>query len=346
MSNKDRKIADIFRDEPQKADEEIQSPELDPSDFDSQEPEPEPDEAPGSQEPTQEDTSAEEDSGASEGAAEDEPDENLSPEEQEKAEHIKNMKKEVAESLLKPDLVVALFDMLMSRLGTIANKSKKDDWKLDDEDKEIFEKLLTATMSEEGMAFWPAKYWILVAIVMIYGFKGFDVWDQYYSDEAKEDERKKALETDPAVKAKKAEADKRRVQDEVEELEDLVAMERKRKDLLEEIGILQAPPDNGKPDVPEAEAPATEEVTAEDVTDEDPPEEPGNSEKDEPSGEADTTSPPPEQIKPEQWKKYRHVYDGKGTLVRNRDGAPRKRPGSNPGTSKVQRDEKGKFVKK
>jgi len=328
------KILEILEDEPQKLDSTERSPELDPSDFtensEVQTEEPEEDPGPG-ENPEEIAQPSESGPEASPGSEDEEKKEEpeLSAEEQKKKENIAQIKKEVAESLLDPETAVALFDMVMSRLCTIQNKSNKDDWKLDDDEIKIFEKLMVATMEEEGMEFWPAKYWIIVAIIMIYAFKGWDVWENYYSEEAQEKERKK----DPKVQNEETRKRQKDAETEVQALQDLVDAENKKKELLEELDILTGPSDNGTDKQAQESAPGdeeeeeTEEAEAQEVTNED----------------TNDTDEIPEKIDPEKWKNYRHRYDPTGNLIRNKDGSPKKRPGLKPGQA-PNRNKQGHFL--
>jgi len=351
--NREERITAIFEEEPQKLDSQVDSPKLNTDDFDDKnpmappEPEEEADSGESSEESAEPSTSESE---SSEGSKEEE--EKLSPEEKEQAEDIAAIKKEVAESLLDPETVIALFDMIMSRLCTVANKSDKKDWKLDPDEIKIFEKLMKATMQEEGMAFWPAKYWIFVAILMIYGFKGFDVWENYYSDDALEDEANKKRLSDPKVKQKETQAKKEAVDKEVVDLEDLVKAERLKKELLDELEILTGPQGNGEQKEPSSTlqdntGEITEEATAEEVTEETTAEEVTEEEN---SPEMETKGdigPTPKKIDPDKWKDYRYQYDKKGDLIYNLNRTPRKRPGLKPGGLKDhKRNEKGLFIKK
>lgn len=325
------KITKILEDEPQSTDVEIESPDYNPDDFDKspgasfEQSETEPGREPKSNQDgsSESDLDNEEPGSTSDDKSEEEKKPETEPERQ-----VREIKSEVAKKLLDPETAVAMADMLLSRAGTIANKSKKDDWKLDDDEKEIFEKLLSATMEEEGMEFWPAKYWILIAIVMIYGFKGIDVWDEYYSEDGK-------IKHNPIKKKEqdnKADEEKRKkAKAELERLVELVEMERKKKELLDELEIMTEPSGNDSEQQQKSfeEETKTEEAEGIDVTEE----------------EKEEKERPPEKIHPDDWQNYRYVYDKEGNLVRNKgDKLPKKRPGRKIGDVSP-RNEKGFFIK-
>jgi len=330
------RITSILEDEPQKTGVKIDSPDYNPSDFDKSPEEPiEQSEETPSREP--DGSQDNEEPGASSGVSEEEGTKEEEKEETEQERQVNEIKSEVAKKLLDPETTIAMADMLLCRAGTIGNRSKKEDWRLDDDEKEIFAKLMSATMEEEGMEFWPAKYWILIAVVMIYGFKGIDVWDQYYSAEG---EKKHDPIQKRAAEKKATDETRNKVKKELEELSDLVEMERKKKELLDELKIMTQPSDNGAPDEEQTEETPTEEATAVDVTEETQPakEVSSNSEEEE--------EKPPEQINPDEWRNYRHRYDETGKLMRNKvDGKPKKRPGMKPGVH-WPRNKQGHFLAK
>lgn len=95
----------------------------------------------------------------------------------ERQQKIQDAKKEVVQSLIEPATVIAFADMGLSRLGSMAPNSERSDWQLDKEEKEVFTAIFDAMVEEEGINFWPAKIWLLLAVIFVYGAKGFLVWD-------------------------------------------------------------------------------------------------------------------------------------------------------------------------
>ena len=150
-------------------DENIKSPDLDKSDFEDL-PEKDPD--------PEIDIDPETDPNVIEIEAED-----VDPEEIAKRKGEDFRKKMV--SLITPETIIMFADMALSRGGTLVLvKSRKEDWSLDEEEKAVFIEILAAMIEEEGIEFWPAKYWLIIAIVFIYGLKGWDVYGVYYTDDA------------------------------------------------------------------------------------------------------------------------------------------------------------------
>lgn len=104
-----------------------------------------------------------------------------------KQQKIQDAKKEVVQSLIEPATIIAFSDILMSRVGSVVPGSERDDWKLDQEEKEILAKLLDAMVEEDGIEFWPAHTWLLIAVIFIYGVKGFDVWENGENEQSAEE---------------------------------------------------------------------------------------------------------------------------------------------------------------
>jgi len=89
-------------------------------------------------------------------------------------DELDDIKEQIFESLLEPDTLVELIDMIASRGGTLMPGTKREDWALEDYEKDMIKRLLSTTVKEEGIEFWPAKYWLILAIIFIYGFKSID----------------------------------------------------------------------------------------------------------------------------------------------------------------------------
>jgi len=107
----------------------------------------------------------------------------------EKQQKIQDAKKEVVQSLIEPATIVAFSDMLLSRVGSMVPNSERSDWELDQEEKEILAKLLDAMVEEDGIEFWPAHTWLLIAVVFIYGVKGFTVWENGENEQTAEEQK-------------------------------------------------------------------------------------------------------------------------------------------------------------
>lgn len=351
---KKSRVTDLLGGKPQATEATVESPALDPNDFDEYI---DFEEVPQESETTPERDNPKDGSPSEPGAgsdaneeAEEVETEETDEEDQEKKDQADKVKQEVMQSLLDPEAVIAIMDMVLSRAGTIGNKSKKEDWKLDEDEKEVFIKLMPVMMEEENIQFWPAKYWILIAFLLIYGMKSYDVWDDYYSPEAKiEVEKKKLAESDEG-KAKIKAKEKAKKEKELEDLRAEVHFEEEKKKLLAQLEIYQQ---NGSEDAPPAQEPPAQdqdrspapqspnEQNIETVKAEEVIEEELTNHEEEEEEEA-----PPVKIKPQDRDKYRFEYDQQGNLMYTKKGLPRKRRGVKPGAPTGPRDHRGKFVKK
>jgi len=144
------------------------------------------------------DTTSESDGTKSKAEEDQESEEEEKPELTERQEKIQEAKKEVVQSLLEPATIIAFTDMGLSRLGSMVPNSQRSDWQLDPEEKEIFALILDATIEEEGIQFWPAKTWLFIAVIFVYGTKGFLVWDGSADSQAQDPELLK-LEGDKEI---------------------------------------------------------------------------------------------------------------------------------------------------
>lgn len=104
----------------------------------------------------------------------------LDPAAQEKVDKIRE---KVIKNFLKPESVVAFTSMFLSRSLSLIPRTHRDDWKFDEEEKEILAELIEATIEEEGIEFWPVKVWLILSLIVIVSFKGFDVYGKYYSED-------------------------------------------------------------------------------------------------------------------------------------------------------------------
>lgn len=109
----------------------------------------------------------------------------------ERQKKIQDAKKEVVQSLIEPVTIIAFADMGLSRLGSMVPGSERSDWKLDAEEKDIIASILEATIEEDGIEFWPAHTWLIIAVIFIYGAKGFEVWDGSNASRAEDPETMK-----------------------------------------------------------------------------------------------------------------------------------------------------------
>lgn len=84
-------------------------------------------------------------------------------------------------SMINPKTVVTFANMFLSRGGGLAmKKSKKKDWDLDEDEKQFLADVLEVMIEEEGIEFWPAKVWLILALIFFYGMKSWDNYEMYY----------------------------------------------------------------------------------------------------------------------------------------------------------------------
>lgn len=89
--------------------------------------------------------------------------------------------------IIKPSRIIGFMDMIFSRVGPmIMRRSEKADWKLDADEKDFLAEALDAMVEEEGIMFWPAKVWLILAIIFFYGMKTYDVYADYYSRQGRQ----------------------------------------------------------------------------------------------------------------------------------------------------------------
>jgi hypothetical protein len=120
----------------------------------------------------------------SDGEEEDEEIEAVEAEEvrnEELSEKSKEIKKRFVK-MMKPSRIIGFGDMILSRAGSaIMIKTDKKDWRLDKDEKEFLSDCLDVMIEEEGIEFWPAKVWLMLAVVFFFGMKGLDNYSKYYS---------------------------------------------------------------------------------------------------------------------------------------------------------------------
>ncbi len=86
--------------------------------------------------------------------------------------------------LIKPSTIIKFVDKMIAKTGSmILIRSEQKDWKLDSEEMELLGDILDAMIEEENIELWDAKVWLILAVVVIYGMKGADIYTQYYSGE-------------------------------------------------------------------------------------------------------------------------------------------------------------------
>jgi len=219
--------------------------------------------------------------------------EEVDPDEKRKKEVGKKsteMRKRVVQ-LIDAEIIISIVDMALSRGGTFAlQKSNKNDWKLDQEEKEILSTILEALIEEEEIQFWSAKTWLIIAVVLIYALKSYDVYEVYYSDAGIE-------ERTPEIRLEEA-------RKEVKKEETELAILEMKAELIEKKARL-------KDKIRKAQNSIDEDISLEEVSLRD------KKRKDE--KEKDLYSP-------EDYPHEIYVWNN-GKLQFNQDGTPRKKPG-------------------
>lgn len=151
---------------------EVEPPPLDEEDFDPPSEPEEPDQEP--EEPDQQDEQIEDHTESQEDVRQSE----LS----EKSQEIKQR----FVKMMKPSRIVGFGDMILSRCGSfLMKKTAKRDWQLDKDEKEFLADALDVMVEEEGIQFWPAKVWFVLAIIFFFGMKTLHNYDRYYSKKGK-----------------------------------------------------------------------------------------------------------------------------------------------------------------
>lgn len=125
---------------------------------------------------------------------------------EELSEKSKEIKKKFV-SMINPKSVISFADFAFSRGGSFAmRKTDKKDWRLDPEEKEFLTEVLEVMIEEEGIEFWPAKVWLILALLFFYGMKTMDNYMKFYTQKSIDsrqpllilEERKKQKESELA----------------------------------------------------------------------------------------------------------------------------------------------------
>lgn len=118
--------------------------------------------------------------------------------------------------MITPSRIVKFFDMFVSKgLPMVLKRSTRDDWRLDEEDIELLAEILDVMIEEEGIEFWPAKVWLILALLVIYAMKGADVYTTRYmtiSEAEQLEEEFARFEEEEQIAIKKMELQKRRLE--------------------------------------------------------------------------------------------------------------------------------------
>lgn len=359
-----QKVTSILAGEPQSRQPLVEQAEIDPSDFNTDiskfqqngKPPEEDETEPATPEPAPEPEEEEEEADESEPEEADQDEEEKEPEQTEAQRKASEVKKEIVQSLMEPEFIIAFGDAILSRGGSMIPGATREDWKLDPEEKEIFAKILGLTVEEEGINFWPAKTWLIIAVIVVYGFKGVEFWDASVQKKKTGDQDS---ETPDEVKARAL-----RAKGQADALEALMKEEKRKADLMNQIRLYtnQQQGKDTKPEPKQPPAPGggdgkpnmnlfnqgdkTEEAEAEVVETSKPdtktPETPVNNEPDqEPPGERPPGSPP------NWWKvdSERWIMDKDGKHVLNKNGIWMRKKGPPKGYQQA-RGDNGQYLTK
>jgi len=212
----DSSVLEILAGEPEDLTEErIESPELDLSDFEQEQP------------PVKEEDPEEE---ALE--FESDPEEATTARKIELDEQGEKMREEFM-SIMKPSTIIAFADMILSRGGSaVMTRTDRKDWGLDPEEKEWLALCLDCMIQEEGIKFWPAKVWLILGIIVFYGLKGMDNYTVYYSSRGIDARA-------PQLKLEEISANIIKETAELDVLEEQAKLEEKRARVMAKIAIAQ-----------------------------------------------------------------------------------------------------------
>lgn len=166
------------------------------------------------------------------------------------------VKKEIVR-MITPERCVKFADMFLSRAGSFAMaRSDRKDWQLDEEEIELLADILDAMMEEEGIEFWPAKVWLIIALVFIYAMKTVDVYDMHYSKAARLQKQPQLMleerEKEHEAHTKRMEA----MEMEIAEMEREAELLARKKEVDKKIKNIKEPRSlrrEKKPDIPLAE---------------------------------------------------------------------------------------------
>jgi len=128
------------------------------------------------EEEEREETQSEPSEDSGEADQEDEPKSRLTDEQR---DELNQVKEEIVANLLDDDTLIVMADSGLSRLGSLIPGSTRDNWRMDEEERKIFSKLVRGIVKEEGIQVWSMKTWLFIAFIMFYGFKAIDAFDAF-----------------------------------------------------------------------------------------------------------------------------------------------------------------------
>lgn len=98
----------------------------------------------------------------------------------------KEMRKKFVK-MLNPKTIVGFIDMMLARVFPLfLTKTDKSHWRFDKEEKEFLVEALDLTIEEEGIEFWPAKYWLIGGFIFFLAMRFFENYMKFYTSKALE----------------------------------------------------------------------------------------------------------------------------------------------------------------